>query len=67
MASVTNGINPSNGGSGPDSAFSSNPIDSWSKEKKLVKLANYSACQTLDCKCFGYKVALSPFWTPYPG
>lgn len=34
----------------------SNPIEHWSKEKKLEKLANYSACQANECKCFGYKV-----------
>ncbi|XP_018300962.1 histone acetyltransferase KAT2A [Mycetomoellerius zeteki] len=29
----------------------------WPQEKKLLKLANYSACQTQDCKCTGWKNA----------
>ncbi|KAL6257354.1 hypothetical protein P5V15_010930 [Pogonomyrmex californicus] len=29
----------------------------WPQEKKLLKLANYSACQTEECKCIGWKNA----------
>ncbi|XP_011684827.1 PREDICTED: histone acetyltransferase KAT2A-like isoform X2 [Wasmannia auropunctata] len=29
----------------------------WPREKKLLKLANYSACQTEECKCTGWKNA----------
>jgi histone acetyltransferase len=57
MATVTNGTASSSGGE--PQATSSNPIDTWSKDKKLEKLANYSACQTAECKCFGYKVPTS--------
>ncbi|KYM82155.1 Histone acetyltransferase KAT2A [Atta colombica] len=29
----------------------------WPQEKKLLKLANYSACQVEECKCTGWKNA----------
>lgn len=28
---------------------------SWPQARKLLKLANYSACQTEECKCNGWK------------
>ena len=36
----------------------------WPQEKKLLKLANYSACQTQDCKCTGWKNAQSIIKSP---
>ncbi|XP_075217485.1 gcn5 acetyltransferase [Lycorma delicatula] len=32
-------------------------VYSWSQNKKLLKLAIYSACQTEGCKCSGWKVS----------
>lgn len=40
-------------------ALANDPIECWPKEKKLEKLANYSACQSNECKCFGYKIPIN--------
>lgn len=37
---------------------------SWPQEKKLLKLANYSACQAEECKCTGWKNAQPIIKTP---
>lgn len=64
MAGMTNGTNgtssssSSNGDGAAAAADLENPIESWPKEKKLEKLANYSACQAGECKCFGFKVPI---------
>jgi histone acetyltransferase len=67
MAGITNGTNGSGDSNGKGggtmtvamaATIGDNPIESWSKERKLEKLANYSACQASECKCFGFKVPI---------
>ncbi|XP_011870976.1 PREDICTED: histone acetyltransferase KAT2A-like [Vollenhovia emeryi] len=36
----------------------------WPQEKKLLKLANYSACQAEECKCINWKNAQPPIRSP---
>lgn len=35
-------------------------VYSWPHDKKLLKLAIYSACQAAECKCSGWKTPVSP-------
>ncbi|KAK7863222.1 hypothetical protein R5R35_001437 [Gryllus longicercus] len=35
-------------------------VYSWQHNKKLLKLAIYSACQAADCRCSGWKTAAPP-------
>lgn len=39
-------------------------VFNWPQSKKLLKLANYSACQSEECKCNGWKNSQPPVKSP---